>query len=428
MATTSDAPPTRIGVARRTLGISLLLLVVVLWTTSNFLGSTIFADKTYPKPFFVTYINTSLFTAPLFGVLLSRTFILWRSNKLSHVDSFSSWLKAMDSPDKVTGEESRALRRVSVDESARTSGEFDPAHYGSKEDENEKLGLKATAKLSFQFCLLWAANKAQFTANYFAMGCLQYTTVGSTTILTSTSGVWTLVFGACLRVEKFTLRKFLGVIASLVGIILISRVDLSKPESDATPTEDQGSGKFPHKSTAEIALGDAMAAFSSVMYGVYTIVMKKQVGDESRVNMPLFFGLVGFFNLIIMWPGFFILHWTGVELFSLPESRKVWTIILVNALASFISDIAWAYAMLLTTPLVVTVGLSLTIPLSLVGQIVLQGQYASAIYWVGAAIVFFSFLVVNHESKTLDDGAPVGGAGARASSGEYESIPYEEVH
>lgn len=55
--------------------------------------------------------------------------------------------------------------------------------------------------------------------------------------------------------------------------------------------------------------------------------------------------------------------------------------------------------MLLTTPLVVTVGLSLTIPLSLVGQIILQGQYASVLYWFGAAIVFASFLIVNHESK-----------------------------
>jgi solute carrier family 35 protein F5 len=58
--------------------------------------------------------------------------------------------------------------------------------------------------------------------------------------------------------------------------------------------------------------------------------------------------------------------------------------------------------MLLTTPLVVTVGLSLTIPLSLVGQIILQGQYASVLYWIGAVIVFLSFLIVNHESKTQD--------------------------
>lgn len=60
--------------------------------------------------------------------------------------------------------------------------------------------------------------------------------------------------------------------------------------------------------------------------------------------------------------------------------------------------------MLLTTPLVVTVGLSLTIPLSLVGQIILQAQYASALYWVGAAIVFLSFLVVNHESRESGTG------------------------
>lgn len=81
--------------------------------------------------------------------------------------------------------------------------------------------------------------------------------------------------------------------------------------------------------------------------------------------------------------------------------------------------------MLLTTPLVVTVGLSLTIPLSLVGQIVLQSQYASPLYWVGAAIVFLSFLVVNHESKTREDDASADIA--RASSGEYESIPRDEV-
>lgn len=82
--------------------------------------------------------------------------------------------------------------------------------------------------------------------------------------------------------------------------------------------------------------------------------------------------------------------------------------------------------MLLTTPLVVTVGLSLTIPLSLVGQIILQSQYASPLYWVGATIVFLSFLVVNHESKTQEEPASPAGAG-QSSSGEYESVPREEI-
>ncbi len=64
---------------------------------------------------------------------------------------------------------------------------------------------------------------------------------------------------------------------------------------------------------------------------------------------------------------------------------------------------SWAYAMLLTTPLVATVGLSLTIPLSLIGEMIQYAQYSSWVYWVGAGIVFTSFVFVNHESKEEDD-------------------------
>jgi solute carrier family 35 protein F5 len=131
-----------------------------------------------------------------------------------------------------------------------------------------------------------------------------------------------------IGVERFTARKFLGVIASLIGIILISRVDLTKSD-DAGAASDGSEGSFPHKSPGEIALGDAMAAFSAIMYGLYTIVMKKQVGDESKVDMSLFFGLVGFFNVVLLWPGFFIFHWTGIETFALPETSRIWMIILV---------------------------------------------------------------------------------------------------
>lgn len=70
----------------------------------------------------------------------------------------------------------------------------------------------------------------------------------------------------------------------------------------------------------------------------------------------------------------------------------------LNSISSFVSDMSWAYAMLLTTPLVVTVGLSLTIPLSLIGEMIQYAQYSSWIYWVGAGIVLVSFLFINQES------------------------------
>lgn len=78
----------------------------------------------------------------------------------------------------------------------------------------------------------------------------------------------------------------------------------------------------------------------------------------------------------------------------------------INSVSSFVSDIAWAYAMLLTTPLVVTVGLSLTIPLSLIGEMIQYEQYSSWIYWIGAGVVFLSFIFVNHESKDEEDEPP----------------------
>lgn len=59
--------------------------------------------------------------------------------------------------------------------------------------------------------------------------------------------------------------------------------------------------------------------------------------------------------------------------------------------------------MLLTTPLVVTVGLSLTIPLSLIGEMIQYGQYSSFVYWIGAAVVFVSFVFINNESREDED-------------------------
>ena len=70
---------------------------------------------------------------------------------------------------------------------------------------------------------------------------------------------------------------------------------------------------------------------------------------------------------------------------------------MVNAVGALVSDVCWAYAMVLTSPLVVTVGLSLTIPLSLVGEVVIQGRVEGWVYWVGAGVVVGSFVFVDRE-------------------------------
>ncbi|KUJ22212.1 uncharacterized protein LY89DRAFT_396166 [Mollisia scopiformis] len=387
------------NVARRTLGIILLLTTVVLWTASNFLSSYIFADNTYSKPYFVTYVNTATFAISLIPILIRLSYEhgfahvqtsaveFWRS-RVGHYRGVKT--KSEDTEDDLEDPMSASQTRLLVDD--------EPASmHGASSDvgaQEGMLSLQETATLSLEFCLLW------FAANYLVSACLEYTSVASSTILTSTSSIWTLIFGAFARVEHFSYRKLIGVFASLIGIILISSVDLSSENND------ENRGNFPHKTKREIALGDAMAFASAVVYGVYIVVMKKKVGNEDRVNMPLFFGLVGFFNLVFLWPGLFILHFSGVESFALPPTGKVWTIVLVNAVISLVSDFAWAYALLLTTPLVVTVGISMTIPLSLIGQMLLSAQYSSATYWVGACVVLLSFLFINHETREEGEAQP----------------------
>ncbi|KAF2398668.1 hypothetical protein EJ06DRAFT_479462 [Trichodelitschia bisporula] len=398
---------------RHTLGICALAMVVCLWTLSNFLASTIFADNTYSKPYFVTYVNSCFFILPL-GPMLLRQYWLRPSDFESPMQSLRNLFRC-DS----CGRESEREAFIKPDDEQLREGILDHGESSASDDDfdaldplagsglsmrsglrtgDSKLSPSGTLLLSLHFSILW------FAANYMSSACLEYTTVASTTILTSTSSIWTLVVGTLLHVEKFTVRKLLGVLASVLGIILVSSVDI-------TGKNDGNRGTFPHKSPKEIATGDVQALFSAILYGLYIVIMKKKIGDERRVNMPLFFGFVGLLNMLLLWPGFFILNWTGIEPFELPPKGRVLTIILASPrLSSLLSDFCWAYAALLTSPLVTTVGLSMSIPLSLIGQMIIHGQYVTALYWLGAAIVLTSFIIVNHEESKEEavSGPPVG--------------------
>ncbi|PSN65877.1 hypothetical protein BS50DRAFT_574371 [Corynespora cassiicola Philippines] len=388
---------------RHTVGIILLLATVFLWTASNFLASTIFADNSYSKPYLVTYVNTAFFIIPLIPIFLRH---IWddRSNAV-HREPLLSQLRDLlqrrvgkykllrDHESSASSISSKTSRERHSDAAELLLGNnMEQSQDLTALEAQEGLTLAETVKLSLEFCILW------FLANYFAAACLEYTTVASSTILASTSSIWTLLIGSLLRVERFTLRKLIGVCASLAGIVLISTVDV-------TGDNDENRGSFPHKTPRELAIGDVMAFVSAVLYGFYAVFMKKRIGDESKVNMPLFFGLVGLFNVVLLWPGMLILHLTGIEPFELPPTRRILTIVLVNSASSLVSDFCWAYSMLLTSPLIVTVGLSLTIPLSLIGQMILDEQYSSALYWLGAGIMLISFIFINHEdTKDEEDG------------------------
>lgn len=105
----------------------------------------------------MTYVNTSLFILPLFTILFGRLWRLWRSKRLSQITSFQSLLKHLDSHDPKAEEEQAILYAAAVEDDLYDHEGRASAQYvrPMRNDPNAKLGLKATAKLSFEFCLLW---------------------------------------------------------------------------------------------------------------------------------------------------------------------------------------------------------------------------------------------------------------------------------
>jgi hypothetical protein len=77
-------------------------------------------------------------------------------------------------------------------------------------------------------------------------------------------------------------------------------------------------------------LGDALALFSALFAAIWVIFMKVRIQDDSRVDLQLFFGLVGFCNMLLLWPIGLILHLTGAEIFELPRTKQDLYAIITN--------------------------------------------------------------------------------------------------
>ncbi|XP_006454427.1 hypothetical protein AGABI2DRAFT_61007, partial [Agaricus bisporus var. bisporus H97] len=223
------------------------------------------------------------------------------------------------------------------------------------------LDARETAELALAFCLLW------FFANWSVNASLSYTTVASATIVSSTSGFFNLAIGRIFRVEKLTAMKIGAVFTCFLGVVLVSLSDSAEPGNtanetllEAGPPDASEWARFISSSAisatsefmAKPLIGDTLALVSALFYASYVILLKVRIENEERINMQLFFGFVGLFNIMLI----------------------TWS-----------SDYLYVFAMLKTTPLVVTVGLSLTIPAAVLGDSIL-GVPVHVQVLIGAAL------------------------------------------
>jgi len=101
----------------------------------------------------------------------------------------------------------------------------------------------------------------------------------------------------------------------------------------------------------------------------------------------------------LLWPFFFILNATGLEPFEMPSIKVIVMLLLNGLIGTCLSDYLWLLSMLMTSPVVVTLGLSLTIPLAM-GADSFQGKFeATPSYWAGTFLVLSAFLAINFSNR-----------------------------
>lgn len=187
--------------------------------------------------------------------------------------------------------------------------------------------------------------------------------------------------------------------------------------------------------------GDALALMSAAASGVYMVLLPvtlPEPGEQGQeaVHMPSLFGMMGLVCACALLPVFPLLHYGGVERFELPPSRHATFSLLLNAATSTVlPDLLLAKAVMMTSPLVATLGLSMMIPLSVFADYVRGLAHLSPQFFVGSLCIFVSYLLESwaeapEEEEMDDEGRRRSGDGAAEATatdnedGEADIVGY----
>jgi len=140
---------------------------------------------------------------------------------------------------------------------------------------------------------------------------------------------------------------------------------------------------------------------SAVFYGLYVTLLKVKVKDENRCNSAMFFGFVGVFNVLLMWPLGVALDLLGIEPFQMPDAKTFGVLVLNAMIGTVLSDYLWMLSVLWTSPVVATLGLTLTIPASMIADFVIHHTTFPLLYVSGGLFVLLGFVIVNLDRQIL---------------------------
>ncbi|XP_017079070.1 solute carrier family 35 member F5 [Drosophila eugracilis] len=402
------------------LGISILILVDVVWVSSSELTKFLYNEANFDKPFFCTYFKTSMFSIYLLvigilapwkescdrqngnyammeqnaddenyysnqAVLGDPTYVPIRSPHLGRqANGTSNSLSGTESDDSsvrsVRFSKMAEVREMSAHEA--TDALMARLSYAASLRIRRQKTHHKTAKTALLFCLLW------FVANYFFQLALEMDEAAMITLVSSTSSFFIICLAAVFPSaagDKLTITKVIAVAMNIGGVVAITMNDLHD---------------------TKMTRGVLLALFSAFFYAAYLVFVKRKSDTEEKVDIPLFFGFVGLWNLLLLWPIFFILHFTKIETFELPSQGQFALLFLNGLIGTVLAEALWLWGCFLTSSLIGTLAMSLQIPLAIMFDVLLKNKPYSPMFYMGSipifvALVFVSLLMRNDDSDPL---------------------------
>ncbi|RWV99616.1 hypothetical protein BHE74_00036211 [Ensete ventricosum] len=167
--------------------------------------------------------------------------------------------------------------------------------------EKRSFTAKEIATYAFYLAPIWFVTEnnihISFIAwmQYFSNAALARTSVASTTVLSSTSGLFTLFVGVLLRQDTLNMAKVVAVFVSMAGVVMTT---LGK--TWATDDSQISSTRY------------NLLRMCFKYYNMnIAVLLKKFAGEEGEgVDVQKLFGYVGLFTLVSLW-------WLGKDMIKL---------------------------------------------------------------------------------------------------------------
>ncbi|XP_046859995.1 solute carrier family 35 member F5-like [Xenia sp. Carnegie-2017] len=342
-----------------------LVFVDILWAASAELSDFIFHNEGFDKPYFTTYFKTAAFVLYLPCVMIRSQYVKHRRKHRTVEESTIQTPILTASIDLMHKSNENIYNECPLPEGPESS----------RYVKEEKLPVFRIMKIALIFCILW------FLATLSYQEALDLTSPAAVNILSSSSGLFTLILSALFQSstnDKFSFSKLLAVFISIAGIVLVVL-------SDSRQTK------------GEVNYGALFSLAGAILYACYLVLLKLKVPNEEQMDIAMFFGFVGLFNILLLWPGFSILDVTNIEVFEMPSTWEVWCSIGLNAVfGTVVSEYLWLWGCYLTSSLSATLALGMVMPLTMLMDILRGRIHLSFMFVAGSIPIFLSFFAINY--------------------------------